>query len=142
MTWTYHNQIITEIPDCYVGFVYLITNTYTNRRYIGKKLAKFSKVKYKMHTQKNGKKVRKKIRYKVDSDWKTYYGSSEQLSKDVATLGAHRFKREILHFCESKAACSYLEAKEQFYNGVLESNDWYNGQIAIRVHKAHINGKI
>lgn len=142
MTWYYHNTEITAIPECYFGFVYLITNLVNGKKYIGKKQAKFLKTKYKMHTQKNGKRVKKKIRNYVDSDWQTYYGSNKELIKDVAVLGAKKFKREILHFCESRAACSYYEAKEQFYNEVLESNDWYNGQISIRVNKLHINGKI
>jgi hypothetical protein len=141
MTWTYNKQIISELPDDVIGFVYLITNLTTGRKYIGKKLAKFAKTRYKMHTQKNGKRVRKKIKSKVDSDWLTYYGSSEALSADVVALGTHSFSREILRMCYSKAECSYWEAKEQFYNGVLETDDWYNGQISIRVHKNHIVAK-
>ena len=94
-----------------------------------------------MHTQKNGKRVRKKIRSHIDSDWKTYYGSSEALSADVAKLGEHLFSREILRMCYSKAECSYWEAKEQFYNGVLESANWYNAQISVRCHKNNILGK-
>ena len=66
--WKYKRQIVESLPEDCVGFVYIITNTITGKKYIGKKLAKFSKTKYKMHTQKNGKKVRKKIRSKIDSD--------------------------------------------------------------------------
>jgi hypothetical protein len=142
MTWTYLNKPLTELPDDVIGFVYLITNLTNNRKYIGKKLAKFSKTRYKMHTQKNGKRVKKKIRSKVDSDWKDYYGSSDALTKDIELIGKHLFRREIIRMCYSKAECSYWEAKEQFYNGVLESADWYNGQISVRLHKAHILGKI
>jgi hypothetical protein len=141
MTWTYLNKPLTELPDDVVGFVYLITNLTNNKRYIGKKLAKFAKTRYKMHTQKNGKRVRKKIRSRVDSDWQSYYGSSEALTKDIELLGLDQFSREILRLCYSKAECSYYEAKEQFYNGVLESADWYNGQISVRCHKNNILGK-
>ena len=141
MTWTYLNKPLTELPDDVVGFVYLITNLTNNKRYIGKKLAKFAKTRYKMHTQKNGKRVRKKIRSRVDSDWQSYYGSSEALTKDIELIGSHLFSREILRLCYSKAECSYYEAKEQFYNGVLESPAWYNGQISVRCHKSHILGK-
>lgn len=141
MTWTYNKQVISELPDDVIGFVYLITNLTTGRKYIGKKLAKFSKTRYKMHTQKNGKRVRKKIKSRVDSDWKDYYGSSEALSADVVALGSYSFSREILRMCYSKSECSYYEAKEQFYNGVLETDDWYNGQISVRCHKSHILGK-
>jgi hypothetical protein len=141
MTWTYNKQIISELPDDVIGFVYLITNLTTGRKYIGKKLAKFSKTRYKMHTQKNGKRVRKKIKSKVDSDWKDYYGSSEALTKDIEVLGSYSFSREILRMCYSKAECSYYEAKEQFYNEVLETDNWYNGQISVRCHKNHIKHK-
>ena len=142
MTWYYLDKPVDELPDNVIGFVYIITNRLTGKRYIGKKLAKFSKTRYKMHTQKNGKRVKKKIRSKVDSDWKDYYGSSESLTTDIAVLGQANFHREILRMCFSKAECSYWEAKEQFYNGVLESDEWYNGQISVRLHKSHILGKV
>lgn len=138
MTWLYRKKEITEIPDIYAGFVYLITNNVTNRKYIGKKLAKFSKTSYKTVTLKNGTKKKKKIRSKVDSDWRTYYGSNLELNNDVKTLGTDKFTREILYFCKSKAECSYIEAREQFRRKVLESKDYYNGHIQVRVHGSHI----
>ena len=141
MTWIYLNKLITELPDDVVGFVYVITNSLNGKRYIGKKLAKFAKTKYKMVSLKNGKRVKKKIRYHVDSDWLTYYGSCDALATDIAILGPNKFTREIIRVCYSKAECSYWEAKEQFYNGVLESDEWYNGQISVRVHKSHIVAK-
>ena len=142
MTWVYQDSVIEEIPDDIIGFVYIITNNTTGRRYIGKKLAKFSKTTYKTIKLKNGKKKRKKIKGKIDSDWLTYYGSSIELNKDIETLGKENFTREILHFCKSKAECSYIEARLQFEQKVLESNDFYNGNIQVRVHKSHINGKL
>ena len=142
MTWQYQGNIINELPDDCVGFVYLITNTATDRKYIGKKLAKFSKTTYKVVKLKNGNKKRKKIRSKIDSDWREYYGSNEELNRDVALLGADKFTREILYLCKSKAECSYIEAREQFRHQVLESADYYNGQISVRVHGSHIINKI
>jgi hypothetical protein len=142
MDWIYQNTPVTELPvDC-VGFVYLITNNLSGKKYIGKKLAKFAKTTYKVVKQKNGIKKKKKIRSKVDSDWLTYYGSNEQLNKDVQTYGKENFTREILYYCKSKAECSYIEAREQFSNRVLESTDYYNGQISVRVHGSHIINKI
>jgi len=105
-------------------------------------LAKFSKTSYKTVKLKNGTKKKKKIRSKIDSDWMDYYGSSDELNKDILTLGKENFTREILHYCKSKAHTSYLEAKEQFDRKVLESNDYYNGQISVRVHGSHIINKI
>ena len=127
--------------DC-VGFVYLITNNTTGRKYIGKKLAKFSKTTYKVVKLKNGNKKKKKIRSKIDSDWQTYYGSNTELNKDIERLCAGNFTREILYYCKSKAECSYIEAREQFNHRVLESDDWYNGHIQVRVHGSHIKDKI
>jgi hypothetical protein len=142
MTWYFNNTPVEELPDDCIGFVYLITNLVSGRKYIGKKLAKFSKTTYKTVKLKNGTKKKKKIRSKVDSDWRDYYGSSDELSKDVAALGQDKFKREITHYCKSKAECSYIEAREQFTHRVLESADYYNGQISVRVHGSHILNKL
>ena len=140
--WTFNNKIVEELPDDCVGFVYLITNKATGRMYIGKKLAKFAKTTYKTVTQKNGVKKKKKIRSKIDSDWIEYYGSSIELNKDVEALGKDTFTREILFYCKSKAECSYVEAREQFGRKVLESDEYYNGQISVRVHGSHIKNKL
>jgi len=142
MTWTYNNIIVEELPEDCVGFVYLITNKANQRKYIGKKLAKFAKTTYKTVTQKNGVKKKKKIRSKIDSDWMEYYGSSIELNKDVESLGKDNFTREILFYCKSKAECSYVEAREQFGRKVLESDEYYNGQISVRVHGSHIKNKL
>jgi len=142
MTWLYQDTPVETLPEECVGFVYLIRNNLSGRKYIGKKLAKFSKTTYKLVKQKNGIKKRKKIRSKVDSDWREYYGSSPELTADIITLGTENFSREILFYCKSKSECSYVEAREQFERKVLESVDYYNGHIQVRVHKSHINGKL
>lgn len=142
MTWLYESQEISALPEDCVGFVYLITNKLTSRKYIGKKLAKFSKTTYKTVKLKNGNKKKKKIRSKIDSDWQLYYGSSPELSKDIELLGTENFTREILYYCKSKSECSYIEAREQFARKVLESDDYYNGHIQVRVHGSHIKNKI
>jgi hypothetical protein len=138
MTWLYQSQTVEILPEDCIGFVYIITNITNGRMYIGKKLAKFSKTTYKTVKLKNGTKKKKKIRSKIDSDWREYYGSSPELSKDVAELGAENFTREILFYCKSKSECSYIEAREQFSRRVLESKDYYNGHIQVRVHGSHI----
>ena len=142
MSWTYQNSPVESLPEDCVGFVYQITNNITGRKYIGKKLAKFSKTTYKTVKLKNGTKKRKKIKSKIDSDWQQYYGSSPELTADVLKLGAENFTREILYFCKSKAECSYIEAREQFSRRVLESKDYYNGHIQVRVHGSHIIDKL
>ena len=128
VNWTYHGKPLDTLPEECVGFVYLITNTKTGRMYVGKKLAKFKRSRPPLKGRKN------KRRHTVESDWQDYYGSSDLLTEDVNKLGKEKFKREILYFCRSKGECNYLEAKEQFARGVLESDDYYNGHIRVRVH--------
>ena len=128
MHWLYQGKDVNELPEDCVGFVYQITNTTNGRMYIGKKLAKFKRSRRPLKGRKN------KRRYKVDSDWQDYYGSSDELTIDIKKLGKEYFKREILFYCNSKAEMSYVEAREQFARKVLESNDYYNGHIRVRVH--------
>jgi hypothetical protein len=142
MTWLYQNIPVETLPETCVGFVYLITNNLTGRKYIGKKLAKFSKTTYRTVKQKNGIKKKKRTRSKIDSDWQQYYGSSAELSADIEKLGTDNFTREILFYCASKSECSYIEAREQFSRRVLESQDYYNGHIQVRVHGRQILNKI
>jgi hypothetical protein len=142
MSWLFESTLVEVLPENCVGFVYLITNNVSGRKYIGKKLAKFSKTTVKTVKLKNGNKKRKKIRSKIDSDWQEYYGSNDELKKDIQTLGPENFTREILYYCKSKAECSYIEAREQFRHQVLESDDYYNGQISVRVHGSHIKNKL
>jgi hypothetical protein len=128
--WTYNGKEFTEddIGESY-GYVYLIKNLANNKQYIGKKL--FSKAGYKTVKGKR-KKVRK------PSDWLTYWGSNKQLNEDVKSLGEHNFSREILYLCKSRSECSYLELREQIDRRVLESDQFYNDWIQVRVTKAHI----
>jgi hypothetical protein len=99
---------------------------------VGKKLAKFTKTKAPLKGQK------RKRKEKVESDWKTYWGSSNHLIEDVKTLGEENFTREILHFCPSRGIASYLEAREQFERKVLESDEYYNGIINVRIGGSNI----
>jgi hypothetical protein len=142
MTWLYQSALVETLPEDCAGFVYIITNLTNQRKYIGKKLAKFSKTTYKTVKLKNGTKKKKRIRSKIDSDWQTYYGSSPELLQDVEQLGTENFSREILYYCKSKAECSYIEAREQFTRRVLESTDYYNGIINCRIHGSHIINKL
>ena len=136
MSWLYENQKIEVLPEDCIGFVYIIVNVLTGRKYVGKKLAKFSKTSYKVVKLKNGKKKRKKIKSKIDSDWQQYYGSNIELKADVERLGVDKFSREILKYCKSKTELSYYEAKLQFeYDVLLNEDKWYNGWISVKVRR-------
>lgn len=139
MTWHYQGILVESLPEDCVGYVYCITNLLTGRRYIGKKLAQFAKTSIKTVTLKNGTKKKKKIRSKVESDWKSYFGSSLELNADILALGKEHFTREILFYCQSKAECSYREAEAQFKYEVLRFPAlWYNGIISVKIHRNHI----
>ena len=127
MSWYYKDKLITELPEDCEAFVYLITNLTNDKKYVGKKLAKFKTTKPPLKGRKN-----KRRGYK-ESDWRTYWGSSDHLNADVIELGEDKFRREILYYCPSRGVASYLEAREQFERRVLETDDYYNGIINVRV---------
>jgi|TARA_R110000803_G_scaffold119122_1_gene187402 hypothetical protein len=130
--WTYNNIVVNDLPDDVEGFVYVITNLVDNRKYIGKKLARFKTTKPPLKGRKN------KRRGTKESDWRTYWGSSDHLNADVKKLGPDKFTREIIHYCPSRGILSYMEAKEQFDRKVLETDEYYNGIINVRVGSSKI----
>lgn len=128
--WLYDDKPVDE-PELenYIGFVYVIENKTDDRMYIGKKLLKFKRTK---KIKGRNKKV------SVDSDWKKYWGSNKNLQEDVLELGEDKFQRKILRLCKSKGEMNYYEAKYQFELGVLESDQYYNEWIMVKVHRTHI----
>jgi hypothetical protein len=111
------------------GFVYMIENTVTGKKYIGRKYFTQAGTK-----QVNGKK--RKIR--KPSDWRDYYGSNETLKREVAELGKDKFVRTILHLCKSKSECSYLETKEIFKQDALLREDFYNQWVTCKITSKHL----
>lgn len=141
MTWTLNNTLFESIPDdcAAIGFVYLITNTISNKKYIGKKNFYTNRTKTKTVTLKTGLKKKKNIRVKAESDWMNYYGSSEDLKKDVELHGSENFTRQILRLCYTKGEQSYFEAKYQFdYDVLLNTDQFYNRWISVKVHGVHL----
>ena len=134
--WIYDGKPFTpaDVPEGAYSFVYLISSKDGSSKYIGKKLFWFKGKK--TITLKNGKKRRKTIL--KESDWTSYYGSSEQFTEEVNRLGADSYDREILHICNSKAEASYMEAYEQFRRGVLFDPCYANRWIMVRVRAEHL----
>jgi len=131
LMWMYQGNQISEIDTKkFVAFVYKITNNINGRYYIGYKQTLFSRTR-----QEKGKKKK----YKIESDWRDYWSSSEELKREVKELGEENFTREILYLCKSISMASYLEMREQIDLRVLENPDKsYNGIINARVSKLHL----
>ena len=136
MTWYYHNtaeEFKEEHIADNVGYVYLISHNQTGKKYIGKKL--FTKAGYR---QIKGK--RKKVR--KASDWLTYWGSNEELQKEVIKNGEDQYTREILYLCKTRSACNYWETWEIFNRHALLSDHYWNSWVTCKIHKTHVLGKI
>ena len=132
--WTYNDKLYDTTPEDYQGFVYIITEFDTGKKYIGKK--NFWRPKT---LPKNSKRARR-VRTKVESDWREYYGSNQKLQLLVEQRGESNYKRTILRLCKTKGEMSYYEAKLQFEFDVLLREDYYNEFIGCKIHSRHIKG--
>jgi len=130
--WTYNDNEYDETPEEYQGFVYVITELDTDKKYIGKKFF------WKPKTLPITKKRKRRVKTRVESDWRKYYGSSKEVQQLLESKGSDNFKREILRLCKTKGECSYFEAKYQFDNDVLLRNDYYNEFIGCKIHSKHL----
>jgi len=132
--WYYEGKEFTsDMIGDNIGFVYIITNKQNGMKYVGKKLFRSTR---KLPPLKGQKRRRTKI---VESDWQTYYGSSEETQAIVEEHGGEIFHREILHLCKTKGVMSYLELVEQVERRVLLRDDYYNRIIQVKIHASHVN---
>ena len=123
--WIYKGNPFTsdDIGD-YYGFVYRITNTTTQKSYIGRKY----------FVQKRKPKGGKR-KVTSESDWKKYYGSSDDLKQDIRRDGKNSFRREIISLHTTLGKVNYEETRQLFLNNVLtEALDdgtpkYYNSNI-------------
>jgi hypothetical protein len=112
-----------------LGFIYMITNTINNKKYIGKKQCWKT---IKMPPLKGKRNKRHKLK---ETDWKSYTGSCNDLNNDIKEHGMDTFKFEILQYCRSKWELSYYELKQQMNYDVLVAEGFYNGIINVRIGK-------
>ena len=119
--------VLEESTDLPYGFIYKITNLTNDKKYIGKKQCQSIRKRPPLKGKKN------KRHERIETDWKTYTSSSNELNKDLEQLGKDNFKFEILRWCDSKWELSYYEARLQFKEEVLLRNDYYNGIINVRI---------
>lgn len=132
--WKMCDKTFDNAPEDCIGFVYEILDKETGMKYIGKK--KFwSKV-----TRPPLKGKKNKRRSLKESDWKSYYGSSEVVKQLVENTGEWRFERKILRLCKTAGEMSYYEMKEQVENDVLLKPDlYYNAFVGGKIHRRHLN---
>lgn len=130
--WVYNDQQFDETPEEYQGFVYMITDLINSKKYIGKKFF------WKPKTLPVTKARKRRVKTRVESDWRSYYGSSTEVKLLVEKHGGESFTREILTLCKTKGECSYYEAKLQFQYDVLLSNEFYNEFIGCKIHSKHL----
>ena len=134
--WTYQGTTFTSDDiDNFFGFVYCITNVQTGRQYIGRKYF------WKFRTPRG-----KKRKVKSESDWKNYYGSSEELKEEIQQLGRHNFSRVMLSLHKTAGKTNFEETRQLFVNGVLtEQLDdgtprYYNSNILSRYFRKDYYG--
>ena len=134
MTWLYEGKpFSSDDIDGNAGFVYEITDTLNGKKYIGKK--KLSSTR----TLKPLKGQKRKRRVVSESDWESYYGSSEEVKALVEEFGTQRFTRKILRLCKTTAETSYYELKEQVMNDVLlKPDEYYNAFVGGKIHRNHL----
>jgi len=129
--WIYNGEpFYPEFHKEIFGFVYIIENIIDGRKYIGQKRIKSSK-----QIQRSGK----KIKIKVESNWRDYFGSSKDLTADVLEFGKDNFKRNILYLCKSIPEMNYLESREIFMRDALINPEYYNRFVLCRINSNSIS---
>jgi hypothetical protein len=126
--WLYEDKEFTEVED-YYGFIYLIENLVNGKKYIGRKY--LTKAGYK--TVKG-----KRKKFRVESDWRDYYGSSTSLKEDIDHYGKDNFRRTILRLCKSRGECNYFETKYIFDNDAILDPKYYNSWVSCKIQTSHV----
>ena len=134
--WLYQGEPFTSdnIGD-FFGFVYRITNLQNGKQYIGRK-----------YFQQKRKPKGGKRKVTSESDWKKYYGSSDELKEEIKKVGKNTFKREIMSLHKTLGHVNYEETRQLFLNNVLTEEDtdgtpkYYNSNILGRYMRKNYFG--
>ena len=129
--WIYEGREFLEehVPEDGFGFIYEMTAIVDGKsvRYIGKKhFWAYPKTNLAKKDMPTDKRLKTYVRKKRNA-YKNYFSSNDVLKaahKDGVVI-----KREIVRICKSKTELSYWETKLQFVYGVLESDEFLNGNI-------------
>ena len=129
--WIFNGHpFLSEDINDYFGFVYCITNTLTGKRYIGRKYF------HQLRKPRGGGR-----RVKSESDWKKYYGSSDELNTERKEVGNSSFKREILSLHKTQGKVNFEETRQLFLHNVLTESltdgtpAYYNSNILGRYYR-------
>jgi len=103
----------------YFGFIYIITNKISGKKYLGRKF---------FHVHQKKKRVR-------ESPWRSYTGSCKPLNADIKELGKGNFTFDIFRLYTTRGGLSYFETYHLCAHDVLTQRDgdgnrtWYNSHI-------------
>lgn len=132
--WYYEGKEFSDTPEEYQGFVYVITELDTGMKYIGKRNF------WGLKTLPITKTRKRRVKTRIESDWRDYFGSSKEVQLLVEQKGRDNYKREILKLCKTKGDMSYYELKYQMELDVLlNPNRYYNAFVGAKIHRKHLS---
>ena len=134
--WLYKGkeiESIEEMPEDTYGFIYEVIHNPSGRKYIGKKVLICNRTLPPLKGQKRKRKVQK------ESDWKTYYGSHQEIKGLIKEGKQEEFSREILQFVPTKKLLTYFECKYLFIKEVLEHNEYINDNVLAKFYRKDFN---
>lgn len=129
--WLYKGKKVSEAPEDAFGFVYMITNLKSGKKYIGRKYLGQTRRKPLTKKQKAAGRKRRTV-VRTESNWREYTGSNKELNEDIEKLGKKNFKFEILIFGETKGQVNYLEENIHHKFDVVLDSSFYNDAVGPR----------
>lgn len=110
----------------FFGFVYRITDKETGKKYIGRK--------YIWNYRREKDATRRK---KIESDWKRYFSSNEEL-KRIGKETPERLLREVIHLCRGKGETNWREVEEIVKQNAIYDNDYLNDNLSGKYFRKNV----